>query len=349
MTTRILRARGGYLFAVPLVAALVLVAAAPGQCRPARPAGDDDVTAVDLLARATRAARTTGYRAAQGITTWLDGRRITQRMTIHHVPGRGTYVSRHGRPGVLSPDRLDAGSSQLLLGILTATYRVVGAGRGEVAGRRADLVAVRAPHGGVVARYWLDHTSGIILRRDVFDATGRPASSSVLRDVLLDPAGRRVPAAAHPPSVRLGRVVPIDRLGRLQAAGWTVPVQLAGELSLYDARVTGTGPGTTLHLFYSDGISTLSLFEQRGHLDESRVDDWDRSRLGGRTVYIRDTVPRELMWSGSATVFTIVADAPDTTVDDTVRALPHAPASGPGFWDRLLRGFDRIVSWCNPF
>lgn len=340
---------GVHLLVVPLVLALVLVAAAPAHGRPARPAGDDDGTAVDLLDRATDAAGTTGYHGVQEVTTWLGGKRVAQVMTIHHVPGRGTYVSEHGHAGVLSPRRVDAGSSALLLGILTATYRVTRAGRARVAGRTADVVGVRDRKGDVIARYWLDHGSGIILRRDVFDARGRPASSSVLRDVVLDPVRTDPSAAIAARSVQLGRVVPLDRLGRLHADGWTVPAQLAGVLSLYDARVTGTGAATVLHLSYSDGVSTLSVFEQRGRLDEGRVDNWDRSRLAGRTVYVRDTVPRQIMWSASDTVFTIVADAPDTTVDDSVRALPHAQQPAPGFWGRLARGFGRIVSWCNPF
>jgi hypothetical protein len=349
MTTRTRYVYAGHLLAVPLVVALVLVAAVPGPCHPARPAGDDDGTAVDLLGRATDAASTTGYHGVQQVTTWLDGKRVAQVMTIHHVPGRGTYVSEHGRPGVLSPERVDAGSSALLLGILTATYQVYRAGRARVAGRAADVVGVRDRQGAVVARYWLDHGAGIILRRDVFGVGGRPASSSVLRHVVLDAGRTHAAPAAAARSVQLGRVVPLDRLGRLHADGWTVPGQLAGVLSLYDARVTGTGADPVLHLSYSDGVSTLSVFEQRGHLDEGRVDDWDRSRRAGRTVYVRDTVPRQIMWSASDTVFTVVADAPDTTVDDSVRALPHAQQSGPGFWERLARGFGRIVSWCNPF
>ncbi|MBO0827378.1 MAG: hypothetical protein J2P24_06310, partial [Streptosporangiales bacterium] len=172
--------------AVPLVVALVLVTATPAHCRPARPPGDDDGPAVDLLQRATGAAEGTSYRGVQDVTTWLDGRRVSQRLTVHHVPGRGTYVSEHGRPGVLSPDRLDAGSSRVLLGILTATYRVFRAGRATVAGRPADVVGVRRPGGAVVARYWLDHASGIVLRRAVFDAAGAPASDSVLRAVAMD-------------------------------------------------------------------------------------------------------------------------------------------------------------------
>lgn len=349
MPTRRSYLHAGYLLVVPLVVALVVGATGPAHCHPPRPQGDDDGVAVDLLDRATAAAESTGYRAVQDVTTWLDGRRVTQRMTIHHVPGRGTYVSHDGRPGVLSPDRLDTSSSRLLLGILTSTYQVFSAGRASVAGRAADVVGVHGPHGRVVARYWLDHGSGIILRRDVFDAAGRRSGSSVLSEVTLDAPGQQAPAATPAPHVRPGRVVPLSRIGRLRADGWIVPTQLAGVLSLYDARARGTGPATVLHLSYSDGISTLSVFEQRGHLDESRVDNWDRSHVGGRTVYIRDTVPRQLMWSGSATVFTVVADAPDTTVDDSVRALPHAQDSGPGLWDRLLRGFGRIVSWCNPF
>jgi hypothetical protein len=45
----------------------------------------------------------------------------------------------------------------------------------------------------------------------------------------------------------------------------------------------------------------------------------------------------------------VVADAPGSTVDEVVAALPHDPVEDTGGWDRLGRGFERVASWFNPF
>ena len=54
-----------------------------------------------------------------------------------------------------------------------------------------------------------------------------------------------------------------------------------------------------------------------------------------------------LAWSADGYVYTVISDAPASTVAQAVRRLPHD--SPPGFWDRIGRGLHRIMSWANPF
>jgi sigma-E factor negative regulatory protein RseB len=46
-------------------------------------------------------------------------------------------------------------------------------------------------------------------------------------------------------------------------------------------------------------------------------------------------------------VYTLIADAPASTVSEVVAGLPHQDQ--PGFWVRMARGFRRLASWANPF
>ena len=60
------------------------------------------------------------------------------------------------------------------------------------------------------------------------------------------------------------------------------------------------------------------------------------------------SVPRRVVWSAGGTVYTVVADAPERTVDAVVAALPHGAADDDPL-GRLGRGLDRVASWFNPF
>ena len=56
-----------------------------------------------------------------------------------------------------------------------------------------------------------------------------------------------------------------------------------------------------------------------------------------------------MVWTSGQTVYTVVADAPERTVDQVVAALPHQPAADGDTLGRLGRGLDRVASWFNPF
>jgi sigma-E factor negative regulatory protein RseB len=134
----------------------------------------------------------------------------------------------------------------------------------------------------------------------------------------------------------------------MRSAGWTCPDALPGSLTLVDARRGRNDAGTILHLSYSDGLATVSLFEQRGRLDTDNLHGYRRTTKQGQSVYVRDGVPQRVTWSAKGTVFTVVADAPPRTVDRVVAALPHEKDQSGG-WHRLGRGLNRVASWFNPF
>lgn len=338
--------------AVPLAMVLALAFTVPCQAAPDT-RSDDEAAAVDLLTRAMRVAKDTAYRGVQKVRAWSGGKETTQTLDISHVPGQGTYVRAMQDGKAVANPQPDGGTTGPKLKLLTDNYRVLRAGVAKVAGRWAAIVDARAAE-QVMARYWLDRGTGLMLRRDVFDSTGELARRSWFTSISVDTGGDVQARAAEAPAKRSGersgnrgRVIPLSEVGELREAGWTVPSTVHDGYRLYDIRKTGKR-GKALHLSYSDGISAVSVFEQRGHVDESKVTGWHHATVGGRTVYVRDTVPRQLMWAGPGTVFTVVADAPDEAVASTVRALPGA-AEQPGFLGRILRGLGRIVSWCNPF
>ena len=131
----------------------------------------------------------------------------------------------------------------------------------------------------------------------------------------------------------------------LRDGGWQVPAELPGGLSLFTGAKTQADTGAVLDLGYSDGLSMVSVFEQRGKLPATLA-GWRKTKAGGHVVFALPD-QRSLTWAGHGMVFTMVADAPSQTVDAAVGALPH---DGPaGFWKRMSRGLVRVASWVNPF
>ncbi len=131
----------------------------------------------------------------------------------------------------------------------------------------------------------------------------------------------------------------------LRGRGWLVPAELPGGLSLFTGAETQADTGAVLDLGYSDGLSMVSVFEQRGKLP-AKLAGWRKTKVNGHVVFALPD-QRTLTWSGRGMVFTTVADAPSQAVDAVVGALPH---DGPtGFWKRMSRGLVRVVSWVNPF
>jgi sigma-E factor negative regulatory protein RseB len=124
---------------------------------------------------------------------------------------------------------------------------------------------------------------------------------------------------------------------------------------LVDARVHGTAsasasertPPMVLQLAYTDGISVVSLFEQRGRLDAGSLTAWDRQRRAEGVVYTDRGTPRRMVWSAKGSVYTLVSDDPGV-VDAVMTALPP-PSSPPGVQERLRHGLGRLLSWVNPF
>jgi sigma-E factor negative regulatory protein RseB len=124
-----------------------------------------------------------------------------------------------------------------------------------------------------------------------------------------------------------------------------VPDPLPGGLGLLGAREDRTANGQMVDLDYSDGLSLVSVFLQRGHL-RPRLTGWSRMALGGSPVYADDADGLTFVWSAHGFVYTLVAAAPPQTVAQVVAALPHD--GSPGVLVRLGQGMRRMLSWLIP-
>ena len=317
------------------------------------------VLAVRLLAQAAQAAIVRSYQGEEVVTRWSAGSSGSVLVSdIWHVSGGQTVTqtldagaSSSSQPYLSSDDDGQAPEGVLgvtvpLVQLLETHYVVAYAGAGRAGDRTAQVVEARRADGSLAARFWLDDATKLPLEREVFDTTAHVISRDVFINVRFAKQGS-APASAPADSQGLW-TDPFSQaqLLALRARGWLVPAQLPGGLSLYTGAETVANAGTVLDLGYSDGLSVISVFEQRGHLPASLA-GWRKTTVAGHAIFVAGPDQRSLTWSGRGMVYTVVADAPTQTVNAVVGALPHDKP--PGFWKRMTKGLVRLASWVNPF
>jgi hypothetical protein len=312
-------------------------------------------TGLRLLEEAAAACQNVSYRGVQIVAWWGDDGTATSVVEVWHQPGRGTLARaadtdagpldplQSPLSGGQNPDGILGVSGQLLV-LMRANYEVVSTGDGDADNRPARIVEVRGPGGKLAARFWLDAATKLPLRRELFDNNARVISEDAFINLTVGASGLAdMPvAAARPWAGRLGE----SGLAALRAMGWPLPGRLPGNLVLFASDQTSTRSGQVADLSYSDGLSIVSLFVQRGVLPRA-LSGWRPVVVRGRPVYAADSGDRSLAWSARGFVFTLIADAPSATVGQVVAAMPRD--ADPGFWQRLGRGFRRLGSWVNPF
>jgi sigma-E factor negative regulatory protein RseB len=253
----------------------------------------------------------------------------------HHIVPLGDSNSAQG----MDDDGM-LGMSRRLVTLLGANYRLSPGGAGQVAGRPARLVTARRPGGSLAAKFWLDNATDLPLRRQTFDESGAVVSDvSFTRLQFGAAAVSRLPGAAAAP---WRDIMAAAQLTALRGRGWPLPGPLPGKLTLLSAREDTTGAGPVIDLDYSDGLSVVSVFLQRGHLPPA-LSGWAEVALQGHRVYIDDADGHSLAWSARGFVYTVIAEAPRQTVGQVVSALPHD--SPPGIMDRIRQGAHRLTSW----
>jgi sigma-E factor negative regulatory protein RseB len=302
-----------------------------------------------LLSEAAFACQSVAYQGVQVIALMSPAGRSVSVVDVWHKRGRRALIQ-VAAPGNDNgaDDRRDAapilGMTQQMVALLGANYQVTIAGGGLADGRPAQVVVVRRADGGLAARFWLDNATELPLRRQVFDTHAQEISEDSFIDLKLGAtAAAGAPAAgARPRSSPLSGA----QLARLRAQGWPLPGPLPGRLTQMEASRSVTASGAVVELAYSDGLSVVSLFVQRGHLP-AELSGWSEVALRGQRVYAADPDDRSVAWSAGGFVYTLIADAPEQTVDQVVAALPHG--TSPGLIARLIRGLHRLISWVDPF
>lgn len=312
-------------------------------------------SALALLARAAAAPAATSYTGTQYVSAWDEDSSTSRVLDVSHDPERGTTWRVAGADETSgsalhttsspTPSLLGAGA----VGLIARYYSLATAGTGSVAGRTTDVVVASRPtrsgSGRVTARFWLDKATGLTLRREVYDNRGRTTRASAFVDVAVGPP---LAAAVTQASTAWPEALDGAEVQKLRQHGWRCPLTLPGPLPLVDARKGGDG-AATLHLSYADGIASVSVFQQRGRLDEEDLAGFAWEKIGGHDVWVRAEVPERIVWSSDGVVYTLVADAPASTVKAAVASLYVERGGGvENQVDRLGRGLDRVASWFNP-
>lgn len=330
------RARPLLLLAVG--AGTVLIAgpagAAPADSAPRAPSASE-AAALELLGNAARAARTRAWTGSQYVASWRDGIVSSGMLEVRHDPRTGTRVRDMSGDGAstLPPGALD----EHLLVRLADRYALAVSGSGTCSGRRADVVEARRPDGRVAGRFWLDRDTGLTLRREVWDPQGRQLRSSAFVNLEVGPDN---PAALPARAVWLG--------GAPEGAGWVPPAELPGGYALFEAARPARAGGAVLHLAYSDGLSTVSVFSQPGRLGDTPRSGFTPATIGRTAVWVHTGTPERVVWGGAGQVFTMVSDAGHQDLVAAVRALPRDDAPDGGALARLRRGLSRVGSWLDP-
>ena len=365
----------GFGVALAMVTALVLVAVAiGGPDGQATPRSRRLPEALPL--RRSAAARADASRVRHGLTLMAAAAAACRSVSYHGVQmvawsdaaGSDAYLievwHRSGQPELAQGDDdvddhvpgADASSdaaigvlsiSPRVLDLLRANYVIEYAGTGTSSDRPARIVEVRRRDGTLAARYWLDLVTGLPLRREMFGAHGGLVNEGTFIKLEIGSKGvGAVPAVRAPAWLTSPATAEITML---RNRGWTVPGTLAGNLTLIGLTRTATRSGPVVDASYSDGLSVVSVFMQRGVLPGA-IRGWQPADVGGLPVYLTqesDLGERGTAWSSDGFVYTVIADAPQGTVNEVIVQLPHD--RHVGVWARVGRGLKRIGSWFDPF
>src|SRR5699024_7640845 len=108
-----------------------------------------------------------------------------------------------------------------------------------------------------------------------------------------------------------------------------------------------SGQEQIIALTYTDGVSTLSVYEQRGALDDEALREFVPTHVAGSTVWVRPGAPLVATWDDDGVVYTVVTDADRERLLQAVRDLPRTPRSD-GALSRIRGGIERLTGLATP-
>jgi negative regulator of sigma E activity len=204
------------------------------------------------------------------------------------------------------------------IALLDSNYRAVRSASDDVANRKADVVDLVSRYTGERAmRLWLDTQTHIVLAKEAYHSDGSLAWRTRFDDIRYTngipealfagavPAGF---ATVHGRSYKEPQALP----SAIPDAGFKpiTPKYLPDGFSLVGSDVSAVKEVRNLHLIYSDGVRTLSLFEN----STNRVADFGALKPQTTTFdnhdakYVRDGPTTLLAWREEGLSFTLVGD-----------------------------------------
>ena len=221
------------------------------------------------------------------------------------------------------------------------------------------LEITRKADDALVERLWIDRKSGLLLRRETYAGEDNLLRMVAYLKLDLDPGVRRgrddevrATRGQRPSQTRQNQdVTEVDEAGReaLREAGWVVPEELPGDYVTEGSFAVNAGESQPLQTVYSDGLYTVSLFEQRGELAVATLPDGaEQTNDFGFPAYTwPGAVPRRVVWEAGDTTYSLVGDAPPRELQAIAAEFPRPEPDG--FFERIRRGLGRLWSWVSPW
>jgi hypothetical protein len=207
-------------------------------------------------------------------------------------------------------------------------YRVRLEGGVRVLQRDTRVVRIeRIADARLVERWAIDATTGLLLKRESYNAEGTVERSIAFTEVRQP----YVPTAAdlHPPAepspATAQRWFPAGELSR-QANTLGMPQTLPARYRLESGRTFKAGGASVVQLVYSDGLEDVSLFAQPGSMVRSALPASAGNVALGKVEGLRwEGFPRGLAWQDGQRTLTLVGSARTDELTQMANALPQAP------------------------
>lgn len=290
------------------VAALVGVGLATPPCQ----AGGD----AEVLRRAQVASASVAFVGTVAVR-WVDGDGLRHEQSMD-VRGKGNELELGS--GVKQPALTWAGGVGTTRNAPDPTEKYqVRAERGPLVLDRPTTLVLLDLDGSLTEAAAVDDSSGLLLRREVYDAQG--VTVRVVEFTSLMELRSVGPSRAS--STRGSWKVPrIDDVPH----PFQAPDQLTGGYS----RLGAYRRGPAVQVLYGDGVRMLSVFSQMGEAQASALP------IGGERLPVGGTVGRRWTWAGGqvvtwsdlGTTTTVVGDGPAAEVLAAARSLPDPTRLG---------------------
>ncbi|BDE06932.1 outer membrane lipoprotein-sorting protein [Vulcanimicrobium alpinum] len=204
------------------------------------------------------------------------------------------------------------------IALLDSNYRAVRTASDDVADRHADVIDLVSRYTGERAmRLWIDRDTHIVLAKEAYHSDGSLAWRTRFDDIrYTDDIPAEVFNGSVPPGYETvqGRSYgsPTSVATSVPDAGFApvTPKYLPEGFSLAGSDVSSVKGTRNLHLIYSDGIRTLSLFENATDraIDFSGMQTRTTSFEGHDARYVRDGPTTLLAWRERKLAFALVGD-----------------------------------------
>lgn len=359
-----------------LVAAVVTTLLAPVAPAAAQ-TGDREWRA--LLDRATQAAEDRAYVGESLWITYEDGEPAVSTFMVQSsgngeisVADRTRFAVRLGDDGGSLADHernwffplpaADLARAHKGLSRLADKYRVDIVGTERLLDRPCTRLEItRRSDDRLVERLWVDQSSDLLLRRETYAGEDTLLRMVAYLKLDLDPTNRvrgseevRATRGQRPMQTRQDQLIAeVDETGRaaLRDAGWVIPDRLPGDYAPEGTFAVSTGDTQPLQTVYSDGLYTVSLFEQRGSLNPATLPEGAEvtTDLGFDAYTWPGAVPHRVVWESAGTVWSLVGDAPPDEFAAMAAELPAPEPPQDSFFDRISRGLGRLWSWVSPW